>query len=496
MRRGENHTDFQDFSGLLRRRWWIVGITTVAALAVAALVSTALPPRYKATSMVRVAVVADPAIFPVDYRYSVRSMNTYAFAAQSSPVLEEAIALLETGLTAEQLKDYVEAEAIPDTELLRITATHPTPEVARNIANAVASVLVIDGQDVFFGTDNTQSEILAEQVSLAKADLDEAVREFSTLDPESVDPARVDVARRQMEARQQIYGIVLGQLRQSSISEELRANAITLVQPASLPVDPSWPRTNLNLIVGGIIGFMGGVALAVLVDGSDPRLHTVRQIESATDLKILAAIPKKKSYRGNRMNIKTEMQQLTAYVVSLVKKEWVKVLLVSGIDDGGDAPRIATRLATSTAKGGIKTLIVGADHYSSMPQRSGSFIVGAGFTELLVGSVKVEDVLYKTKTMNLWGLKGGQSWVSGSDILISPQATELMAVLGQQFDIVFMLSPPKASEADALVLASQVDSVILVVRCGTTRRDNLHAALRQLQNVEVVPAGIVITHSA
>ena len=68
----------------------------------------------------------------------------------------------------------------------------------------------------------------------------------------------------------------------------------------------------------------------------------------------------------------------------------------------------------------------------------------------------------------------------------------VMSVLRERFDLVLIDSPPLAGLADGLILASQSDSVILVVRAGLTKPADIAAAAGSLQHNMTPIAGLVV----
>ena len=73
-------------------------------------------------------------------------------------------------------------------------------------------------------------------------------------------------------------------------------------------------------------------------------------------------------------------------------------------------------------------------------------------------------------------------------------ASELLAEMKRHYDTVIFDSPPILPVADGLVLAQQLDGVLVVVRAGQTSRHALRHALRSLTNVEAPILGMVLNY--
>ena len=65
--------------------------------------------------------------------------------------------------------------------------------------------------------------------------------------------------------------------------------------------------------------------------------------------------------------------------------------------------------------------------------------------------------------------------------------------LHEYADVIVVDSPPLTEVADALTLADGVDTVLVTVRLGRSRRDKLDELRRSLAQRGVSPAGFVVT---
>jgi non-specific protein-tyrosine kinase len=82
-----------------------------------------------------------------------------------------------------------------------------------------------------------------------------------------------------------------------------------------------------------------------------------------------------------------------------------------------------------------------------------------------------------------------------SQILLSKKMDSVLAHLAQLAEIVIFDAPPILAANDALLLASKVDAVLLVVRAGHARRDDVQAAKDRLQKVNARLIGAVLTNA-
>ena len=79
-----------------------------------------------------------------------------------------------------------------------------------------------------------------------------------------------------------------------------------------------------------------------------------------------------------------------------------------------------------------------------------------------------------------------------SELLSWRRTLALMSALRERFDLVLIDSPPLAGLVDGLILASQSDSVVLVVRAGVTKPADLATATNSLKHNKTPIAGLVV----
>jgi len=102
---------------------------------------------------------------------------------------------------------------------------------------------------------------------------------------------------REVELQDANYRQYVANLEQARIDQALedeRISSISIVQPASLEIDPVSPRPLLNLAVGLVLGVFGGVGVAFLTEYLSRCLRTPEDVERDLELKVLASVPKLK----------------------------------------------------------------------------------------------------------------------------------------------------------------------------------------------------------
>ena len=111
---------------------------------------------------------------------------------------------------------------------------------------------------------------------------------------------------------------------------------------------------------------------------------------------------------------------------------------------------------------------------------------------MLSGDCELKAAVRPGGMNNLWVLPAGALPPNPPELLGGAANRELLASLRDQFDFLVLDSPPVISLADAQVLSSLADGVVLVVSAGTTPRARVQRAEAMLRHVGANVLGVVL----
>jgi len=362
-------------------------------------------------------------------------MQTYVDMADSRAVLGPVIDELGLEETPAGLADRVQATSDPNTVLIGIAVTDPSPEEAARIAEATAASLV----DVVTELEDAAGDG-ASPVVLSVAEAAEA-----PLEPSS--PALwIDVVLGL------VVGIVFGvgaALLRSALDTRLRGKE-TLRRITRAPV-----------------------LTAVPADTSTARTPLVTDLPSHS--------PRGEAFRRLRTNLR----------YAQVGDASPSVLVTSSVAGEGKTTT-SINLAIVMAQAGKRVALLDADlRRPRVAQRLG-LENAAGLTTVLVGSAEVHDVLQAWGDDELYVLAAGEIPPNPTELLESREMGRLIAELTAQFDLVLIDGPPLLPVADGLVLGQQVGRVILVAGVGQVRVGEVQEALGALSLVDANRVGVVL----
>jgi capsular exopolysaccharide synthesis family protein len=406
------------------------------------------------------------------------------------------------------LAAQVKAEAIANTELLRIAVEDADPARAKGIAEALAALLLEKSQSLYFGGARSAREILQEQVTMAEDNLGEDRAALQVLLSSSdQDEKKTEAQRTKIGLEEEFYASLLKQYEQARLSEVARANSVTIIEPAVLPYAPSKPRTRLNLMLGTLVGLVGGLGLALVFESLDPILHSEDDLVTLTKVPMLGSIPKFRTRGRGRpgtvvLGSNGQSRAGEAYrvlrgnIMSLASDAPLKALLIAGAEPRAGKSTVLVNLAAAMAEAGRRVIIVDSDLRRPSLHQVLSLPNELGLSNVILKQTAVDAALQETGIPSVKALTSGPYPPNVAELLGSPKLQELIQALAQRADVVLLDSPPISLFADAAALATVVDGVLFVVAQDQATGRGVQQALQQMDHVRARALGIVFNKAS
>lgn len=425
----------RDVMQVLRKQLWVIALSTLVGIGLAAFASITATPVY--TSVARVYFSLPSGNSGADLSqgssYTQSQMLSYAALATQPIVLDAVLKDLGLGLTARELSQRVSAQANTDTVVLQLTARDDDPAMAAKIANSVSTNLV------------------------------------STV---------VDLAPRDSDGKSTIDA--------------------TIVAVAMEPNYPSSPNTRRNLLAGLVAGLGIGVFLALARTVLDTRVRSSADIEGL-DLPVLGEIanralrpadltmvsdgrsPTAEAYRRIRTNLN---------FLSVDHKPLVVTITSSVAGEGKSTTSM--NLALALAETHERVLLIEADLRRPTMSRYLDVDTAPGLTNILVGDATFDSVVQTPNSDGLFVLTSGDIPPNPSVLLGSEAMGVLLRELRHRFDVILLDAPPVLPVTDAAVLTPQTSGALIVVNCKGVHRQQVAASVEALHQVDGRVLGVVL----
>jgi len=292
-----------------------------------------------------------------------------------------------------------------------------------------------------------------------------------------------------------------------TLQQFIRANNIRLVDHARVNSNPSSPIPLYNVLAALIVGVLGGTLIAFVVEFMDTTVKTREAVELAVGAPLLGIVPMVNTAQLANLSLEVDrsvfahamprspvaecLRTIRTNLMFRSKNRDLGRLLIASANPREGKSFLSANLAAIIAMAGARVLILDADLRRPAIHKRYGIPNEPGLVDVLLGEAPVHEAIRPSHVPGVDILPAGATPPNPSELL-SPQAmTELMDSL-PEYDVILIDSPPVNVVADALVLASLVDGVILVVESGRSSNAILQNCAARLRTVNQLLLGAIV----
>jgi polysaccharide biosynthesis transport protein len=334
------------------------------------------------------------------------------------------------------------------------------------------------------------------------------------------------ILKHDLESSRTLYDGLLERLKEAGVTAGLRSNDIRVIDPARPPLAPSSPNTQRDIGFGILIGIFAGVFLAFVQESMDNTVRTPEQIQYICNWPALGTIPlsseslRSSYYRLLRKPVSDRVlssgeevkePDLATIVHTRPRSEAAEsyralrtsillsslggppktILITSALPQEGKTTT-ALNSATVLAQRGSRVLLIDADLRRPRIHQILGRNATPGLSNLLTGSATIGEVVQSTEIPNLYCVSSGSIPPHPAELLASDLMRNYLQMWREEFDHIIVDTPPVLSVSDAVMLSAYVESTIVVVRAGKTRKEALRRVHAIFSQVKTRVLGVVI----
>jgi capsular exopolysaccharide synthesis family protein len=269
--------------------------------------------------------------------------------------------------------------------------------------------------------------------------------------------------------------------------------------PTLLPGRVS-PDLRLYLLVGIAAGLLIGVGYAIFRELLDTSISTSAEAREAAGVPVLGSLPLDADLKHSPLIIGSQATtpRAEAHRKLRTNLQFVdaaqnasSILITSSLPSEGKSIT-AVNLALSLVELGQRTILIDADMRKPQISRYLDVANDVGLSNLLAGQAELDQVVQPWGNQGLFVLASGSVPPNPAELLGSRRMRELLDQLGKEYDRIVVDSPPILPVTDAVVIARQTNSVLLVIRAHKTPRSDVSHAVAALQAVGAPLVGAVL----
>ncbi|MDR7085947.1 receptor protein-tyrosine kinase [Aeromicrobium panaciterrae] len=277
----------------------------------------------------------------------------------------------------------------------------------------------------------------------------------------------------------------------------------SVVEDAATPSSAFYPSRPMWLAIGAGLGLLAGLLFATWRELADRSVRTPTELEELAGAPVLGAMAYDRAAASTPLitSLGTHHPRFEAVRILRTNLQFLdvdrdhKVITITSSLAGEGKSTTACNLAIALAQTGTRVVLVEGDLRRPRVSEYLGIEKSVGLTTVLVGRVALDAALQQAGTPGLDVLTSGALPPNPSEILQTKAMTALVAELRHRYEVVLIDAPPLLPVTDASLLASISDGAILVVRHGSTGREQVRTATERLQAVGARLLGTVLSMS-
>lgn len=269
----------------------------------------------------------------------------------------------------------------------------------------------------------------------------------------------------------------------SGIIEGTYAKVVDPPQTARQPTAPGYGKAAATGFAAGLALAVGGILLGLVFD---PTVRRETDACALSGLPVLAAVP-----QGQRADPELRLPSEAAEAYKLLRfrlecafppEKGCPIVAVTSAMTGEEKSRTAENFACILSQGGRRVLLIDGD-LRPKKRDAGS----PGLSDYLTRKCSAEELCRPEGAF--FRISAGHGMGEGW-----PDSTRMAALLGglrTRYDVILLDLAPVGEAGDALTVAREADTFLLVVREGVCKREKLTEAARRLETAGGSVLGLV-----
>ena len=485
----------------IRKWWWLLLASTVVATIFSFVTILRQPTIYQARTILMIGTaINDPNPSSFEFALGQQLAAAYTDLANREIVRDATM----RALSMNRLPAYF-ARAIPNTQLIEILVTDTEPARAQVVANELAAQLVLLSPTSSQPENQDRQDFINQQLNNFEVQIQETEDEIERLEEELstlVSAQQIADTREQIFAlqsklniMQDRYGSLLSNTKQGAV------NTLTIIEYATPSSTPIGPNKGMTVLLAAAIGFVLAASVAYLLEYLDDSMKSADDVDRLFSAPIIGHIFEQEEVKNEKNQlydaddlghpIAEAFRALRTNIEFSQGDRPLKTILVASADIGDGKTTVASNLALSIAQRDKEVVLLDVDLRRPSVHEFFELSNDRGLVDLISARADNNDVLQFKKARNVAVLTTGETPPNPTELLSSKKMDELLLKLGETSDVVIIDGPPFIV-ADAMVMASKVDGVLLVVRPGHTRRSLAQGASEKIKLAGARLIGVVL----
>jgi capsular exopolysaccharide synthesis family protein len=401
-------------------------------------------------------------------------------------------------------------EPIPDTRLIMLHVENEDPALAADLANSIAKLYV--RRNLYYITQDELMNLLKNEYLKLENRLSEYSKIYKEKHPkmirlkeEMAETAKKIEKTKNLAIDRDIDVDDFGNDYRYTL-ESVKANNISILDPAVTPKIPIKPKKRLSVLMAMIVGLFGGVGLAFFCEYLDDTIKGTADLKKATQWPFLGSVPdinneaKLTEFEKDLFVHKRPKDPVseayrairTSIIFSATEEHPLRSVIVTSPGPVEGKTTTVCNIGITIAQSRKKVLIVDADMRKPRLHDVFNKANDKGLSSYLCDQAGFDEIIQNTGIDNLYLVNGGPHPPDPSELLASHKMEDFINTAKKKFDFILFDTPPIAVVTDSVVFSKKVDGIIMVIESGKTSKKVVKRVYNILDDAKSRVIGAII----
>lgn len=308
---------------------------------------------------------------------------------------------------------------------------------------------------------------------------------------------------REVETNRQLFDTFMARQKETEVAGDFNATVARFTDRAVPAIEPLKPKKSLIVTLAFIAAVGFGIVVAFVMDALNDTIKNTRDVETILQQRSLGVVPKvegkKQLTELNKTFFSNDGRQFAESVrsirtgLSLLSLERpIQVLMVTS-----SLPEEGKSTVSSNLAFGFRqlesVLLIDADmRKPTIAKRFGLPSFQPGLANYLAGTETLDACIVKDEESNIDIMTAGSIPTNPLELLSDTALQQLITELRGRYQKIIIDTPPVQAVSDALVVSTQADAAVMVVKADYTRSGIVQQSLAKLLNAHARVVGVVL----
>ena len=304
-----------------------------------------------------------------------------------------------------------------------------------------------------------------------------------------------------LEVKKEMYKKVLDYLVHVDIGESMILSNIRLVEAATKPDKPNFPKKALNYVLGLFLGLFWGLGVGFFMEYIDNTIKSPEDLKHIKTITMLGTIPRSRllKHLGIIANLDPTLPVIEAFKTiknniqyTSVDKPVKTILVTSSVEQEGKSS-LATNLSITFAMEEKRVILVDFNLRRPSIHKFFNTPNERGITNVLGEGLNLKKAIVHTEVEGLYLLPSGPIPPDPSRLVESQRVKkDIIRALKERFDVVVIDSPPAMTINDAIVIGQVADGILFLIESGKATISMVENIKEHMEKASLNLIGVIL----